>query len=212
MTRDGTKDDKGTTLYVVLFCVVLIVGWMFVIYQPLRQQKNFAQNMINRELNRMEARATLPDPPKTAPEVLRQRLEVLQGERDGLLAEVTEYEDRFVDYRDAEALRRLRLDVAEQATEAGLVLKLFGAETPEGEISDSAEALASQIRAPYGRPVLKLEATGSYGQISDFVTRLGRMKQSASILRFGIRAPSFDEMVSDKSSVSRLGLLMELAL
>ena len=45
--------DRDATLYAVLFCVVLVLGWTFVIYAPLRAEARHAVNMVSREQNRI---------------------------------------------------------------------------------------------------------------------------------------------------------------
>lgn len=204
--------DRESTLYVVLFCVLLIMGWVFLIYAPLREQKNHTQNMINRAQNRIETRAKMPDPPAVLPAKLERDLTELETERDALLDAFDDRDARFVDFRVIEELRKLRLEVAELATSAGLNVRRFGARINENEISDSAEALATQIREPWGRPVVTFEASGGYVEITDFVTRLGEMEKSAAILNMAILAPSFEEMVNDKLATKRLKLKLELAL
>lgn len=204
--------EQNMTFYVVLFCMTLILGWMFLIFSPLRTQTQDAESMVHRRLNRIQTRATLPEPPEVAPELLEKRLAALTVKRPQMLAQVEEQETRFVSLESVDGLRKLRLEIAKLAKASGLNVKRFGAMAKDGEVTDSAAALKSQIRASIGRPVLIFEASGNFAEISGFVSHLDQMSWSVTVLNLTIIAPSFEDMVGKSSAARLLQVKMELAL
>lgn len=204
--------DQSVTLYVVLFCMTLILGWMFLIFSPLRTETQDAENMVNRRLNRIQTRATLPDPPKVTPEKLEKQLTALTVKQPQMQERVAKREAHFVSLETVDELRQLRLGIAKLAKASGLNVKRFGAMAKDGEVTDSAAALKSQIRASIGRPVLVFEASGNFIEISNFISHLDQMSWSVAVLNLSIIAPSFKDMVSKSSAARLLQVKMELAL
>lgn len=201
-----------TTLIVVLICVMVIMVWMFAIYAPMRTQIQFTESMISRQLNRIETRATAPEPPKVSMKKLQEQLDAAVAERDALTQRLTGAEARFVSLETVEGIRQLRFDIASIAESTGLDVKNFGAVSEDGTISDGIEALNAQIRAPWGRPVLAFAATGSFGQMRAFIARLGMMKQSAAVVRLVIKAPDFAAIAEHPETAGLLSISMDLAL
>lgn len=204
--------DQSVTLYVVLFCMTLILGWMFLIFAPLRTQTQDAESMVNRKLNRIQTRATLPDPPKVAPQQLEKQLTALTVKQPQMQEKVAKREARFVGLDSVDGLRQLRLEIAKLAKTSGLNVKRFGAMAKDGEVTDSAAALKSQIRASIGRPVLIFEASGNFVEIEEFISQLDGMTWSVTVLNLAITAPPFEDMVSKSSAARLLKVQMELAL
>lgn len=200
------------TLYTILLCVLLIMGWMFAIYAPLRNQVQHAENMVNRKMNRIGSRAALPDMPEVPTKTLQKELEALTGTRDALLDKVSTAEARFVPLDRIDGLRQLRLRIAGLAEEAGLDVKSFGKMGVDDAITDSESAVQNNINARYGRPVIRFHARGSYPQIHDFITRMGAMKQSVAIVHLTLQAPEFDDMIGGDPEKRLLSVQMGFAL
>lgn len=204
--------SNETTMYVVLLCVLLILGWMFVLYSPLRSQIQHVENMINRRIHRIETRATLPEPPTVSAPQLQKELDAILVEREKVKALLDEMDARYVRLDRVDELRELRLAIANEAKSAGLDIVKFGSIRGGGEISDSLDALNASIRQPYGRPVLNFRAKGDYGQITDFVQRIGEMERSVAILRLNLVAPEFEQLMNGSRSERLLSLDLDFAL
>jgi Tfp pilus assembly protein PilO len=204
--------SNETTMYVVLLCVLLILGWMFVLYSPLRSQTQHVENMINRRIHRIETRATLPEPPTVSAPQLQKELDAILVEREKVKALLDEMDARYVRLDRVDELRELRLAIANEAKSAGLDIVKFGSIRGGGEISDSLDALNASIRQPYGRPVLNFRAKGDYGQITDFVQRIGEMERSVAILRLNLVAPEFEQLMNGSRSERLLSLDLDFAL
>jgi len=205
-----TERDKN--LLLILAASVLILGYIFGIYAPLRQETQFTQNMVNRQMNRLETRASLPDPPAISEAQLAEDLDRLAADRRGLEARVGLFEERFVSLDTVDGVKALRLEIASLAEWAGLDVERFGEVNERNETVDSLSALDGMIRAPYGRPVMRFEAKGSFGQIEQFVRSLGRLEDSAAILRLDIAAPEFHDEPDMADLVSALRARFEIAL
>lgn len=204
--------DSNTTLYVVLFCMVLILGWMFAVYSPLRGQLQSVENLVKRRINRISVHTVVPEQLETSPKKLQQTLDTLLQDHVRLTAKVTTHAAHFVDLQSVDGLRKLRFEIANIAEASGLVVNRFGVMARDGEITDSVGALRNQIRKPYGRPVLSFEANGSFGQISAFVKKLGELKYSVAVLNLAIIAPEFKDMLADPKSAHLLHVKLEMAL
>lgn len=200
------------TLYTILLCVLLIMGWMFAIYAPLRNQVQHAESMVNRKLNRIDTRTALPEMPKVPTKTLQKELEALTVTRDALLERVSAAEARFVALDRIDGLRQLRLQIAGLAEAAGLDVKSFGEMRLEDVVIDSHSAVQKNINARYGRPVIGFRARGSYTQIHDFITRMGEMEQSVAIVDLTLQAPEFEDMIGGDPEKRLLSLQMGLVL
>lgn len=200
------------TLYTILLCVILIMGWMFVVYAPLRNQVQYAESMVNRKLNRISTRAALPEMPPVPTKTLQKELDALTLTRDALLAEVTAANARFVPLDRIDGLRQLRLNIAGLAEDCGLDVKSFGSMGENDTITDSQTAVQNSIRAPYGRPVIGFHARGSYPQIHKFITRMGDMDQSVAIMRLNLQAPEFADLIGGDPEKRLLSVQMDFAL
>lgn len=204
--------DRSTAVYVLLFCIMLILGWMFAVYSPLRTELRSAEGLLSRQMNRITTRTALPDVPEMSPKQLQKGLDILYQRHAELRDRVDALEAKFVNLRSADGLRQLRLEIAQIAEASGLDVKRFGVMAKDGEITDSNGALRNQIRQPYGRPVLSFEATGSFSQISNFVDQLGKASHSVGVLSLALEAPEFKDMIDNPKSAHLLGIKLEMAL
>lgn len=200
------------TLLAVLICVSLLMGWMFLIYSPLRTQTQEAENMIDTIQKRIKTRAALPEPPAVSEPKLQAELEELEEIRDQYLDQVEVREARFVSLDTIDGIRELRFLIANLAEQSGLDVKRFGTLNDEGEVADSLEAMRGNIVEPYGRPVLNFEAKGGYPQITKFVDSLSDLDNSVAIIRLTMKAPSFEQMLKDAREGRLLTIYMDLAL
>ena len=204
--------DRDKNLFLILISVVLILGYVFAVYAPLRKDTQFTHNMVNRQLNRMETRARIPDPPELSESRLAEKLDDLEADRRGLEVQVGLLEERFVSLDSVDGVKALRLEIASLAEWAGLDVERFGEVDERAEVADSLSALRKQIRAPFGRPVLTFEARGGFGAIMQFVESLGRLDRSAAILRMEIKAPDFHDDPDLQELTTDLRARFEIAL
>lgn len=204
--------DREKTMYVFLFCLALVIGWIFVIYAPLREQTQRTETLIGRKLNRTKTRARVPDAPTASAPKLIARLANLEDRRVRIEQEVLQREQGFVSLDTVYGIKELRLKIANLAESTGLDVLRFGQLRSDDGITDSANALRNQIQTPYGRPMLNMEAKGSYAEIFSFVRQINQMKWSASITWMMLTAPDFKTIERDPQAAGELTLRMEIAL
>lgn len=204
-----TERDKD--LYTVIICLLIICPYVFLFYSQSRADLQHAENMINRKLNRIEARTTAPEPPAISQRDLEADLARVKERRDFLLRRVAAGDAKFASLETVDDLKRLRLEITHLAEWSGVSLLKFG-DLKDNEVVDSATYLKAVVDNEYKRPILSLVAVSDFGRLSEFMAGLSKLSKNVAIVRFSIAAPEFDTDPESVVATPELTASLELAL
>ncbi|MEM1159543.1 MAG: hypothetical protein AAGJ28_01295 [Pseudomonadota bacterium] len=204
-----TERDKD--LYTVIICLLIICPYVFLFYGDSRSELQHAENMINRKLNRIEARTAAPEPPAVSQRDLEADLADVKERRDALLRRVSAGDEKFASLETVDDLKRLRLEVTHLAEWSGVSLLKFG-DLRDTELADSASYLKTVTDNEFHRPVMSLVAVSDFGRLSKFIAGLSKLSKNVAIVRFSLSAPEFDTDPESVVATPELTATLELAL
>ncbi|MEM1313098.1 MAG: hypothetical protein AAGI51_00980 [Pseudomonadota bacterium] len=202
--------DREKDGYTVVFCLALVMAYIFLAYAPLRTELQTTENMINRRINRTETRASATAPPSVSTRSLQRELAEKSSELEAIRAAMAVAGPRFAALDVVDEVKALRLEVAAVADFTGVTLRKFG-DLKETRGENAVDVLLEETRNPYERPVFQMEAEAEFTRLYAFLERLSQLSKSVSVVRMEIEAPGFDDPDADRRGPPQLVAKLELA-
>jgi len=202
--------DREKDGYTIVFCLIIVIGYVFLAYAPLRTDLQTTENMINRRINRTEARATAAPPPEVSVRTLERDLALRSAELAEVRAAIDLAAPRFASLQAVDEVKALRLEVAAVADFIGVTLRKFG-DLKETRGENAVDVLMEETRNRYKRPVFHLEAEAEFTRLYAFLERLSQLSKSVSVIRMEIEAPDFEDPDADRRGPPLLVATLELA-
>ncbi|MEM6440230.1 MAG: hypothetical protein AAF763_11140 [Pseudomonadota bacterium] len=196
--------------YTVVFCLFVAMAYIFLAYAPLRTELQTTENMINRRINRTEARATAAPPPNVSTRSLQQDLAERTGELEALQARIDRAAPRFASLEVVDEVKALRLEVAAVADFTGVTLRKFG-DLKETRSENAVDVLLEETRNRYDRPLFQMVAEAEFTRLYAFLERLSQLSKSVSVVRMEVEAPDFEDPDTERRGPPLLVAKLELA-
>lgn len=175
----------------ILFVAVLIALYFGLRYPGINAELTHQSNMVNRKLNRIELRKeAIPEPAVPAARI-RNELAELDGDIVQLRLRLKSLRGIFASLDSTEELQTLWLDVSSLAGSSGLdVLAMsgYGSGGRNGSPITSAQFLQQETNNRYQRPLVALQANGSFPQLMTFLRGLKTLSHHVAVVRLGLEA------------------------
>jgi len=181
-----TRAQQNQTL--ILVTAVMLGGYGFW-YSGVHKELAKTENLVSRKQNRLEQRASVQPAPKAA----RASEKDITALRDALEQEEADFRrlmQRFVPLDSQQQQQRLRRELTNLATGMGLKInKLEDVARRAGNAQTAPDfGNYTEVDPRYGRPLLALQAWGSYFGVQSFLDELASLSYVAAPVNFRLLA------------------------
>ena len=203
--------EQVQAIVVAIFFIIGLYGMVF--YVPTNKKRTRAENMLNRKKNRVETRLTATNSRLSVnPKKTSRLLKETEAEISRLEAELADSELGLAPLDNANGVQQQIL----------LEISTLAKQTQTHVLSMSGKGIArkGQVRniimdKELGRPIIILQAQGSYWHLVDFLNGLGDLSYYVSVMRIVIQSKDFSEAGLDKKpgqTGASIDVLMEIAI
>lgn len=179
-----SSSDKNRILIIVIAIMIALYFGLF--FPKSRSDLAWEQNMVNRKLNRIDARSEEIEQPKVSTNVLERQLTDLDLRLKVGRQRLATHKNRFADVEAPDELKALRLELSELAQRNGIdvqkMSELTFPNTPQTANKTPSETEGEELRSAE-RPRLTLVGRGSFGGVLRFVDGLTALSRHAVVMR-----------------------------
>lgn len=197
MKKWWAKFSRGDRLRILLVSLAsLLAVYMLLIYPGTQKALQHAENMVNRQQDRIQKRtksaSQVQAEMQVNPRVLARQLEKIDQELEQLTAELDELKAGFIPLEAGNEQRRLLLlELSTLARKTGVELLAVASGTggAGGGVAKGAEALsATAVDRRLGRPVIKVSGRSGFWQLLDFLDGMENLSYQVAVVRLAIRS------------------------
>ncbi|MDP7592966.1 MAG: hypothetical protein QF552_09790 [Litorilituus sp.] len=181
--RLPAKEKKQ--LFILIACVVISA---YGFYATMLWQDMFqAEKLANRKANRIETRIGKIQEPKFDSNLTDKKLKTLQQQLKQSEEAIAQLTEKFIPLNDADALQKLKLDIAELADKMELKITNFevlgvALKAHEEELTEYNDTR----RQYYKRPSFAIEAQSQFYPLLNFIKALNQLDNLAIVKKINI--------------------------
>jgi hypothetical protein len=170
--------------------VIAIVIALFVPFVYLRSSADvqFANDMVSRANLRMQRRHIDVKPPTVSAATLEREIVGIRQEIESSRAALAEFRARFAAVGDGDQ-QMIKLEISQLAQDNEVVV--------DGLVFDSPDRVSQ-----FGRPIISLQAHGSFQAAQAFLRGLPRLSRSVTVVRFSMETATAKSGIAKKAPQS----------
>lgn len=164
----------------------LVLGIYGAVFYPVSHRKYFdAERMLSRRLNRIEARADISNIATQGgnPKILEKKIVETEEKLRQMEAQLQDLDVSFAPVDEAEVRQQMILEITSLAERTGFTL---GSIVRKGFSPEAGEVGEVKVDPILGRPLLVIQADGSYGSLLAFLSGFKDLSFHTSVMRFSI--------------------------
>lgn len=169
----GMKPAEKNQLIVIAVAVTVALFVPFVFLRSAADLR-FADSMVDRRLDRMQRRHVDVQPPPVSAAAIEREIARVREEIAKNRADLAQYRTRFASVSDDDQ-QMIKLEISQLAQDDAVVVDSLVFDPPERNLQ-------------FGRPVISLQAHGSFQAAQALLRGLPRLSRSVTVVRFSMEA------------------------